>query len=245
MLNKWLQAEKKVFEGWDFTEIDKYSESDPLPWSYFNMAKPYIRENKIILDMGTGGGEFLLSLVPFPGKTFATEMYRPNYDYAKDTMAKHGISLSFVSSENQLPYGDDMFDVILNRHESYDPNEVFRILKPGGVFLTQQVGGLNSLDLSTWLLNGKQEGDDTWSMVKAKSALEKVGFKVTYSEESFPKLRFFDVATFVHFAKIIEWEFPGFSVSKHYEKLEALQERLDEVGYFELTEHRFLLKCEK
>ncbi len=33
------------------------------------------------------------------------------------------------------------FDLILNRHESYHPGEIARVLAPGGTFLTQQVGG--------------------------------------------------------------------------------------------------------
>lgn len=40
-----------------------------------------------------------------------------------------------------MPFGDGRFDLVLNRHESFHPVEVARVLRPGGVFLTQQVGG--------------------------------------------------------------------------------------------------------
>ena len=43
-----------------------------------------------------------------------------------------------------MPFEDSRFDVVLNRHELDDPAEVFRVLRPGGVFLTQQVDGRDS-----------------------------------------------------------------------------------------------------
>ena len=37
-------------------------------------------------------------------------------------------------------YGDSSFDLVINRHEIFGAKEVFRALKPGGLFLTHQVG---------------------------------------------------------------------------------------------------------
>lgn len=42
--------------------------------------------------------------------------------------------------------------MIINRHESFDIEEVRRILKPNGIFITQQVGGKNNEILSKALL---------------------------------------------------------------------------------------------
>ncbi|PRR79867.1 hypothetical protein CLLI_06000 [Clostridium liquoris] len=39
------------------------------------IVKSYMDSDKVMLDMGTGGGEFLLSLNPYRGKTYATEAY--------------------------------------------------------------------------------------------------------------------------------------------------------------------------
>ena len=36
-----------------------------------------------------------------------------------------------------MPWGDGEFDLVMNRHESYDLAEVARVLSPGGLFLTQ------------------------------------------------------------------------------------------------------------
>ncbi|MNJ78400.1 hypothetical protein D3C77_761450 [compost metagenome] len=36
---------------------------------------------------------------------------------------------------------------MINRHEAYSVQELNRILKPGGLFITQQVGGQNNRGL--------------------------------------------------------------------------------------------------
>ena len=49
----------------------------------------------------------------------------------------------------------------------------------------------------------------------------------------------------VYFAKVIEWEFPGFSVDKCAEQLWELQEQLERDGFIESREHRYLLAAQK
>jgi len=49
----------------------------------------------------------------------------------------------------------------------------------------------------------------------------------------------------VYFAKIISWEFPGFSVDKCFEELCKLNEELKIKGYIESFEHRFIIVCRK
>lgn len=39
-----------------------------------------------------------------------------------------------------LPFRDSSYDVVLSRHKAFEPSDVRRVLKPGGVFVTQQVG---------------------------------------------------------------------------------------------------------
>ena len=48
---------------------------------------------------------------------------------------------------------DNEFDIVINRHESYNEKELFRILKPNGLFITQQVGAYNNKDLATFFDN--------------------------------------------------------------------------------------------
>ncbi|MBI9015090.1 MAG: methyltransferase domain-containing protein [Clostridiales bacterium] len=245
LIKYWKQEEARVFEGWDFSSIETYMTEEKLPWDYDTLARSLIKKNLKVLDMGTGGGEFLLSLHPFSKMTFATEKYKPNFEYAKNILDEEGICLKYVEEDSNLPFESYFFDVILNRHESFDPKEVYRILKPGGVFLTQQVGGMNTVEFATELLGVKPAVIDTSRGLE--SVVKSLGnkFEVLKQAEAFPKLRFSEVGAFVYFAKIIEWEFPEFSVEKHLDALMALQEKIEAKGFFELIEHRFLIKAIK
>ena len=47
------------------------------------------------------------------------------------------------------------------------------------------------------------------------------------------------------FARIIEWEFPGFSVDRCFDRLLKLQEQIEEKGVIEGTTHRYLIIARK
>lgn len=77
---KWLKYEKIKFTGWDFSDIKDSWENEDLPWNYTEIVKKYLFPDLELLDMGTGGGEYLLSLNhPFE-KTSVTEGWKPNID---------------------------------------------------------------------------------------------------------------------------------------------------------------------
>lgn len=73
------------FTGWDFSIITRTGrmDSDMLSWSYGSGAFRLIQNSNAALDMGTGGGEFLSLLQPFPRVMYATEGYKPNVPIAK------------------------------------------------------------------------------------------------------------------------------------------------------------------
>ncbi|WP_242850147.1 hypothetical protein [Clostridium polynesiense] len=75
--------------------------------------------------------------------------------------------------------------------------------------------------------------------------LEKSFFEALYAEEFFPYLRFKDVGAVVYYAKIIQWEFPNFSVDNCFQGLFRLNEELKAKGYIESIEHRFIIVCRK
>ncbi len=70
-------------------------------------------------------------------------------------------------------------------------------------------------------------------------------FEILRLEEAYTTLQFFDVGAFVFFAKVIEWEFPGFSASTHDEKLQELHKEVEANGFIESTQHYILSICRK
>ena len=233
-------------EGWDFSHIrGRYEEEDALPWDYEQIIHELLRDDMKLLDCDTGGGEFLLSLHHPYGNTAATEGYAPNVQFCREKLLPLGIDLRECADASHMPFDDNSFNIIINRHGDFDPSEIRRMLKPGGLFVTQQVGSENDRELVDAVLPGSEKPFPHNHLKEQRAAFEKAGFVVVKAQEAFCPIRFFDVGAFVWFARIIEWEFPGFSVEKCFDRLLRLQSIIETKGSIEGTTHRFLLVAEK
>lgn len=233
-------------EGWDFSHINgRYEEENALPWDYETIIHEVLRDDMKLLDYDTGGGEFLLSLHHPYGNTAATEGYPPNVEYCRKKLLPLGIDLRECSDASRIPFDDESFDIIINRHGDFDPAEIKRLLKAGGWFITQQVGSENDRELVDAVLPGLQVPFPHNTLKEQREAFEKAGFDILRAEEAFNPIRFFDVGAFVWFARIIEWEFPGFSVGKCFDRLLELQKTIETEGKIAGTTHRFLIVARK
>ena len=232
--------------GWDFSHIHgRYEEENALPWDYETIIHEFLREDMKLLDYDTGGGEFLLSLHHPYGNTAATEGYPPNVQLCREKLLPLGIDLRECTDASHVPFNDNSFDIIINRHGDFDPSEVWRMLKTGGFFITQQVGCENDRELIDAVLPGLEKPFSHNNLKEQREAFEKAGFNILKAEEAFPPIWFFDVGAFVWFAHIIEWEFPGFSVEKCFDRLLQLQKIIETDGKIEGTTHRYLIVAQK
>jgi hypothetical protein len=119
------------------------------------------------------------------------------------------------------------------------------VLKPSGVFISQQVGAENDRELVKLLCGDlplpfpKQYAD------KVASAFRKEGFLILRQEECFSPIQFYDIGALTWFACVLPWEFPGFSVDTHIQNLMKAQHILENKGYIEGKTHRFLIVAQK
>ncbi|HHX63227.1 MAG TPA: class I SAM-dependent methyltransferase [Epulopiscium sp.] len=241
----WKKEEENAFKGWDFSHLENRWIEGELPWEYREILGKYLNSDYKLLDMGTGGGEFLLSLNHPYNNTSITEMWEPNVKLCREKLEPLGIEVKQIFNDSELPFEDDTFDIIINRHESFDIGEVERVLKPNGIFITQQVGGKNNEILSKALIKNFKPSFPENTLRNRLKEIEKSLFKVLCAEEFFPYLRFKDIGAIVYFAKIIEWEFPDFSVDNCFKELCKLNEEIKVKGYIESIEHRFIIVCRK
>jgi len=239
--NEWLLEEKESFKGWDFSHLDGRWETEKLPWDYKEWIIKYLKSEYQLLDMGTGGGEFLLTLGHPYANTSVTEGWEPNVVLCKERLEPLGINVKQTYEDSSLPHANNTFDIVINRHESYDVEEINRVLKPNGLFITQQVGGKNNELLSNCLIPYFKPQFPDLSLQNEKEKFERYNFSMLYANEYFPSLRFYDIGAVVFFAKIIEWEFPNFSVDACFDNLCRLQDKLKESGFIQSYEHRFIL----
>ena len=198
-----------------------------------------------LLDIDTGGGEFLLSLGHPYENTAATENYPPNVQLCKETLIRWGIDFRQADGAGKLPFDDGTFDMVIDRHGDFNPPEIYRILKPGGVFVMQQVGAENDRELVELLCGKVPMPFPEQYADKAAKAFRDAGFSIVRKEECFRLIRFYDVGALVWFAHVIPWEFPNFSVDTHLDKLFNAQHILKEIGCVEGRTHRFLLVAKK
>lgn len=243
----WSAEEARAHvHGWDFSPIrGRFEEEHDLPWEYRALVRQYLREDMALLDYDTGGGEFLLSLCHPSARTAATEGYPPNVRLCQETLSPLGIDFRECSDPGAVPFPAESFDLILNRHGAFDPAELFRLLKPGGRFLTEQVGEDNDRDLVERVLPGTPKPFPHRNLREQRAAFERAGFQILRGEEAFRPILFHDVGAFVWFARVIQWEFPGFSVERCFDRLLSMQAELETSGEVRGTIHRYLILAQK
>ena len=244
---EWLEEEKIAhIHGWDFSHIHgRYEEEEDLPWEYDEVLNKYRKNDMQLLDFDTGGGEFLLSLNHPYENTAATEGYPPNVELCKERLLPLGIDFKACDDAKNIPFESDRFDIYINRHGDFNAEEAARILKKDGVFITEQVGADNDRDLVEFVLPETPLPFPELKLEIQKKKFEEAGFEIIQAEEAYRPIKFYDVGAFVWFAHIIEWEFPGFSVEKCFDKLLEMQEIIDKNGVMEGTIHRYLLVTRK
>jgi broad-specificity NMP kinase/ubiquinone/menaquinone biosynthesis C-methylase UbiE len=242
LLRQWKNDEKAAFEGWDFSYIKKRWIDKQPPWSYPKLARKLVRKSEAILEEATGGGELFSTFAPFPKKTIAIEGYKPNVTVARKRLTKLGVKVLYVKESKNLPFKDGEFDLVLNRHGALNCKEIKRVLSPGGILLTQQVGGDNLGDLlkafdakPKWLFN---------NLKFRTKQLKDLGFKIKLAKEWSGKTTFRDVGAVVYFLKAIPWIVDDFSIKTHFQYLMKLQKKLDKNKKLVFTYKRFLIQAE-
>lgn len=239
----YIRGANQAFQGWDFSWITGTGRmsSEPLSWSYGSMAISLIHHANALLDMGTGGGEFLSKLGPFPKTVAATEGYPPNVSVARERLEPLGVKVVEVDNDESLPFADAQFDLVLNKHESYAPEEVRRILSDGGVFLTQQVGGMNGVQINEAFGVALEQKYVEWNLEKAIGQLEAERFHVVEAKEEFPVLRFYDVGALAYYLRAVPWQLPGVDIEEQLEAFYRIHQMIESKGYFDCRQHRFLI----
>lgn len=241
-------AQTQELTGWDFSWLSARTIEEPLPWDYRALVLERLHQHgqprgQAMLDMDTGGGEFLSGLAPFPPITWATEGYAPNITLARARLEPLGIQVADLSKTSErLPFDDDSFDLIINRHGEFNAGEIRRLLRPGGSFLTQQVGGDNCTDFNRALQDQVEHIYAGWTLERAVEQAHQNGLRVLQASEVFPHWMFKDIAGVVFYLTAIPWQIEGFSVEKFRQGLYRIHQEIEQTGGYTVREHRFLLE---
>jgi SAM-dependent methyltransferase len=247
LLARWRVEEERPFAGWDFSHLDgRWQEHGPS-WSYPDLVRRHATGASSLLDIGTGGGELLLGLRDaLPGFTVAVEGHPPNIRLAAGALRSAGVPLvgARVATDDALPFADGSFAVVINRHAAFRWSEVERLLEPGGVFVSQQVGGRDLADLMA-VFGAEHRWPDS-GLARSRHWLEHTtGLDLEQAREELGTLTFTDVGAVVFLLRAVPWLVDGFRVDTHRPGLLALQRRLERDGRLTFQTHRYLLVARK
>jgi SAM-dependent methyltransferase len=244
LIAQWKKDEKAVFEGWDFSYLKKRLVEPSPPWDYVKIAKKFIKKSKAVLDMETGGGEIFSLLKPFPKHAVAYEGYKPNVSVAKKRLNPLGVKVIECRNLKKLPFKDQEFDLVLNRHGAINAKEIYRILKEGGIFFTQQVTGSDDAQDLVKEFGAKRKFSDI-NLERYSKEIKQAGFKIKSSRKWKGKNIFKDVGAVVYYLKAIPWIVREFSVENNLEDLKKLQKKLEKNKQLEFDTARFMIFAEK
>lgn len=228
-----VEAQERPFAGWDHACDGRIVTLEP--WDFGALVDAFAATSPDLLDMGTGGGEWL-STRRLPQRTVATEGWAPNVPVATARLAPLGVEVVEVEGapENvaqdegmeggELPFPDKSFQLVVNRHESYLAGEVLRILAPGGRFVTQQVASDIAWDFYRLLEETPPPIATKWDLDFAVSQIGDAGFMVEDQAQDAQILRFADVGALAWYLKNLPFIIPDFSIERSRPALERLHD---------------------
>lgn len=125
--------------GWDFSNVKCISEG--LKWDLYREVMKICRKSDILLDIGTGGGEAILSIAESVLLLVGIDQSTGMIETATRNSAKSGIpNVRFLKMDAEnLDFPDNFFNIVSCRHSEFYAKEIAKVLIKGGTFLTQQV----------------------------------------------------------------------------------------------------------
>ena len=236
------EAQQHPTQGWDFSWLDSRLLTTKFPWDFRQIVDYFAKQSPTMLDLGTGGGEWLADLPHRPPHTVATEAWLPNVPIATERLKANGVEVVKVdpapdnnrqipegSENSRLPFLDCSFHLAISRHESFVAKEVARILDAGATFVTEQIGdGLNREFCE--LFHAPVAAQQPLSLAMVVSQVEMAGLKVSDSQGAYQTIQFADVGALAWYLRMVPWTVPGFSISKDRTRLAELHARMNNRG---------------
>ncbi|MDX3239472.1 class I SAM-dependent methyltransferase [Streptomyces sp. ME03-5709C] len=243
-------------EGWDFSWFTGRATEQRPSWGYAGLLAQRTARAAAVLDVQTGGGEVLATIPTAPAVLAATESWAPNLEIARRNLAPLGAAVVQVEDTADLPFPDGHFDLVVSRHPVVTRwDEVRRVLRPGGAYLSQQVGAGSVRELSEHLMGPGPVAARTRrdpftttpgsSPVEAAARAEAAGLEVVDLRQEALRMEFHDIAAVVHFLRKVIWIVPGFTVAAYRERLAELHGFMERHGPFVAYAQRYLIEARK
>ena len=233
--------------GWDFSPVR--DAIDPVPWTWTSVVRRYLSRTQRVLDIGTGGGERFVTLAEYYGSGIGIDRDQQMVTVARQNTPKVlKCRVSFRKMDAcALKFPDAAFDVVLNRHAPADTGEIARVLKPGGYFITQQVGAhnhANICDLFSCGPGGQYERPAGQTVAAWADALSADGFAVRCRGEYDVAYYYLDAESLIFWLKALPVP-EDFDIERHWPQVDHALNVFSTPRGIATNVHRELLVAQK
>jgi SAM-dependent methyltransferase len=234
------EAAAVPLDGWDFSWFAGRATEQRPSWGYAGLVADRLGRAGTALDVQTGGGEVFAWSVAHatraPRLLVAVEEWQPLVAAQR---------VDHVVQAAGLPFRDDVFDLVVSRHPvRTDWAGTARILRPGGLFLSQQVGAGTNRELSEAML-GPLPPPDRQHPEQIAAAARAAGFEVLQVRAERLRAEYHDIAAVAHFLRKVVWTVPGFTIEKFRPQLRAVHDEITATGRFVSYATRVLIEARK
>lgn len=173
--------------NWDIARLEGNIVSPDQPQDLFHVLRDYLTTSKMLLDIGTGNGNRLKAVGHLVHGVYALELDPVAAQKANETL----MPLAYVvnAQSEALPFRDRSFDVVSCRQAPFNEEEIWRVLRPNGVFITQQADADDKQNIKSIFgrehILGKPAGE---LLHDIEARLESIGFQVRTERYSYTEV---------------------------------------------------------
>jgi SAM-dependent methyltransferase len=243
------EGEAVPTEGWDFSWFAGRATEQRPSWGYVRLLADRMAKAEAALDIQTGGGEVLaegLASIPVaPPVLAATESWPPNLEIARRNLAKFNATVVAVDDTADLPLPSEHFDLVVSRHPvAIRWDEIRRVLRPNGTYLSQQVGAGSVRELTDAMM-GPQPVHPSRGPMAAVAGAEAAGLGVVDLRQEALRMEFYDIAAVVAFLRKVIWTVPDFTLDAYRDRLAELHDFIERHGPFVAYSQRLLIEARR
>ena len=203
------------------------------------IIQQYFQEDKHLAVVSVDGGEFTSQFQELPPITYSVEL---NPSKAREKLEDKGIKVTTFTSQGKMPFKDEKIDIAVNELSNYDKFEMYRILKPGGYLVVDQLGSDNYKEIINMFIPFKIKGQ--WNKEACQTTLTDIGFDIVDSYEDIGRIRSTSLSAVLAFMKSISPE----RVERYEQFINFYADVLKKIKknhYYEITTHKFMVIAKK
>lgn len=237
-INEGLLLKEEVKQA--LTEVDlEEPYTREINFDTYKEVSKYVKQEDHLAIVSVDGGEFVSKYPSLPPITYVVEAKKEKAD---ETLKDRELKVTTCTKDGKMPFKDDKMDVVINELSNYDKFEMFRILKPGGYVIVDQMGSDNYKEIINMFIPFRMKG--SWDKESCSQTLHDIGFEIVHGMEDRGYIRFKTMASVFRFMKDL--------APDRVEKYElyinfyaAILKTIKEQSFFDLTTHKFLVIAKK